>query len=134
MSILPILFGTVGILACGPEDDLTSLAPKDLPPQPPPYVDLLAAPERPTIDAGVLGTAHECGACHKQHFQEWSTSPHANAMGDPVFRALVERSSRQVRFCTQCHSPVATRTGEIAPSSDLAADTGIIATYLGQRR
>jgi hypothetical protein len=48
---------------------------------------------------------------------------HAYAMIDPVYRRLVEERQRDIDglqdpFCTQCHSAIATRGGEIEPGFD----------------
>lgn len=56
-------------------------------------------------------TAASCSQCHPQHYAEWSVSPHAYAMMDPVFNSLhtfiTERTSgTNGDFCIRCHSPV----------------------------
>ncbi|MCB1225971.1 MAG: hypothetical protein KDK99_09205 [Verrucomicrobiales bacterium] len=56
-------------------------------------------------------TAASCSQCHPQHYTEWSVSPHAYAMMDPVFNTLhtfiTERTSgTNGDFCIRCHSPV----------------------------
>jgi hypothetical protein len=56
-------------------------------------------------------TAASCSQCHPDHYAEWSVSPHAYAMMDPVFNSLhtfiTERTSgTNGDFCIRCHSPV----------------------------
>src|SRR6185503_12448207 len=57
------------------------------------------------------GAAAECASCHPNHVREWRISPHAYAMVDPVFHAMVrlaqaETEGKLDQFCTQCHSPL----------------------------
>lgn len=82
--------------------------------------DPLSRPAMPTLSPGSFTSADECGGCHERHLAEWRTSMHRYAMVDPVFRALVYQRQRdfdgeQDQFCTQCHSAIATRGGEIVP-------------------
>jgi hypothetical protein len=77
-------------------------------------------PEEATLSLDSFARARECGECHARHYEEWSSSVHAYAMLDPVFRALVERQREDVGsqrdpFCTQCHSPLGTRSRDIQP-------------------
>lgn len=56
-------------------------------------------------------TAASCSQCHPEHYAEWSVSPHAYAMMDPVFNSLhtfiTERTSgTNGDFCIRCHSAV----------------------------
>lgn len=82
------------------------------------FHDDLSMPEEPTLSVGDFRLAGECGSCHPTHYAEWKTSMHAYAMVDPVFRAMVAVRQRdfdgaQDQFCTQCHSAIGTRGGEI---------------------
>lgn len=68
----------------------------------------------------------ECRACHETHFDEWEMTPHAYALKDPVFKAMVEMGQRQTQgklgqFCVQCHSPVGLATGQTTVSLDSAS-------------
>src|SRR5262245_42452858 len=36
-----------------------------------------------------------CGNCHPDHFEQWRLSPHAYAMRDPVFHAMVRVGQRE---------------------------------------
>ena len=84
------------------------------------FHDPLATPAEPTHSVGSFSSASVCQPCHEAHFAQWKTSMHAYAMIDPVFRALVavrqaDYDGAQDQFCTQCHSAIATRGGEIVP-------------------
>jgi len=87
--------------------------------------DELSMPRRPTVALDSFASAEECGVCHPTHYAEWKTSSHAYAMIDPVFRALVavrqeHYGGTQDMFCVQCHSPIGTRGGDIAPGFEFA--------------
>ncbi len=84
------------------------------------WPDPLSTPTTPTLDVGDFSSASTCKSCHPSHYQEWTGSPHAWAMQDPVFQALVgvrqdAFAGEQDAFCVQCHSSIATRGGEVAP-------------------
>ncbi|MCY1008469.1 multiheme c-type cytochrome [Nannocystis pusilla] len=87
--------------------------------------DALSMPREPTVALDGFASAEQCGLCHEAHYREWSTSGHAYAMSDPVFRAFVavrqeHYGGKQDMFCLQCHSPIGTRGGEIVPGFDFA--------------
>jgi len=55
-----------------------------------------------------------CSSCHPKHYQEWSSSMHAYAADDPLFRAMNRRGQREAQigtFCVNCHAPLAVQTG-----------------------
>jgi hypothetical protein len=59
----------------------------------------------------------DCQRCHPNHVAEWRMSPHAYAMRDPVFHAMVRLGQEQTegkldQFCTQCHTPIGVDDGE----------------------
>lgn len=65
----------------------------------------------------------ECQVCHQQHYEEWQITPHAYAMKDPVFKAMVDLGQRQTagklgQFCVQCHSPTGLATEQTAVTQD----------------
>ncbi|NUO79576.1 hypothetical protein HUU05_05835 [candidate division KSB1 bacterium] len=65
----------------------------------------------------------QCASCHPNHYQEWQSSMHAYAFVDPVFFAMHDRGQQLTggelgQFCTQCHSPIASRSGETPPFFD----------------
>lgn len=94
-------------------------------------VDPLSMPLQPTVQLDHFRSAGDCASCHPKHHDEWSQSRHAFAMIDPVFRALVdlrqkEREGQEDGFCTQCHSAIGVRSGDIQPGfrwNDLAPVT-----------
>ncbi len=82
--------------------------------------DPLSMPANPTLNPDDFEESFTCAPCHPTHADEWATSSHAYAMHDPVFRALVERRQEDLnetedQFCTQCHTAIGTRGGEIPP-------------------
>ncbi|MCB9669586.1 MAG: hypothetical protein H6734_08965 [Alphaproteobacteria bacterium] len=88
------------------------------PPTPEPLNDPISMPLEPTVDLGDFQGAASCEGCHEEHVQEWSTSMHAYAMVDPLFRAIVEvrqadLNGAEDRFCVQCHSAIGTRSGSL---------------------
>lgn len=132
-----LLIGLLALSACG--EQCGPPAPDAGPPlvdggaAADPFHDPLSMPEEPTLFAGNFSKAEQCGQCHARHYEEWRTSMHAYAMVDPVYRALVAVRQRdldgtQDQFCLQCHSPIATRGGEIVDNfrfedlSDIALD------------
>lgn len=88
------------------------------PPQPQPsFYDPLSMPQTPSLSVDSFRSASNCQSCHPQHYAQWTTSRHAYAMKDHVFRALVRLRQQafdgaQDQFCTQCHSAPCARGGE----------------------
>jgi hypothetical protein len=83
-------------------------------------VDDLSMPLEPTLSASDFNSAADCENCHPEHHEQWKTSGHAYAMVDPIFRGLT--TVRQLHlegtedlFCTQCHSAIGSRGGDILP-------------------
>ncbi len=82
--------------------------------------DPLSMPEIPTLKVADFAAATTCKDCHAQQFAEWNGSRHAYAVNDPVWQVLVglrqkAENGLQDRFCTQCHSVLGVRSGEIKP-------------------
>lgn len=101
----------------GPDSEPASKAPPVAVPDP------LSMPAEPTLDPSRFQSAKECARCHPTQYAEWSTSSHAYAMVDPVYRVLVRQrqidlDTEEDQFCTQCHSPIGTRGGECVPGFD----------------
>jgi len=71
-------------------------------------------------DGGLLNpypSARECGACHQQVYQEWSSSNHAYAAISPMFHKFEQRINDLSQgtigyFCMRCHVSVGTALGE----------------------
>jgi len=87
------------------------------------FHDPLSTPEFATHDIADFNSAEDCATCHQTHYEQWSTSIHSYAMIDPVFKALValrqaDFNGEQDQFCTQCHTPIGTRGGEITDGFD----------------
>jgi nitrate/TMAO reductase-like tetraheme cytochrome c subunit len=74
----------------------------------------------PAIDAETLSlypTAAQCGECHKQIYEEWSSSQHAYASISPMFHKFEQKFQQLTQgtvgtFCVRCHQQVGTQLGE----------------------
>ncbi|MCB9662917.1 MAG: hypothetical protein H6732_02310 [Alphaproteobacteria bacterium] len=108
------------VAACTPE-----VVPPDLVDTDDPDAhDALSRPAEPTLSTAGLSGALACSGCHPDHYAAWRTSMHAYAMHDPVFRALqrarvADHEGRQAQFCTQCHTPLGSRDGDVLAHPDL---------------
>lgn len=85
-------------------------------------------PSTPSFSINDFMGADYCGSCHPNHYEQWQDSAHGHAMTDPVFQALVRtmqselgpETMGQERFCTQCHSPIGTRSCDVTPQFEFA--------------
>lgn len=50
-------------------------------------------------------SARECGTCHREAYEEWSSSMHAHAWTDPYFQVDFE-FDRSQQVCLNCHTPL----------------------------
>lgn len=74
----------------------------------------------PAVDEETLSlypTAAQCGACHKQIYEEWRSSQHAYASISPMFHAFEQKFQELTKgtvgtFCVRCHQQVGTQLGE----------------------
>jgi nitrate/TMAO reductase-like tetraheme cytochrome c subunit len=71
----------------------------------------------PSIDETLYPTAAQCGECHKQIYDEWSSSSHANASISPMFHKFEQKFQELTQgtvgtFCVRCHQQVGTQLGE----------------------
>jgi nitrate/TMAO reductase-like tetraheme cytochrome c subunit len=74
----------------------------------------------PVIDEETLSlypTAAQCGQCHQQIYEEWSSSNHAYASISPMFHAFEQKFTQLTQgtvgtFCVRCHQQVGTQLGE----------------------
>jgi nitrate/TMAO reductase-like tetraheme cytochrome c subunit len=62
-------------------------------------------------------TAAQCGECHKQIYEEWSSSQHAYASISPMFHKFEQKFQELTQgtvgtFCVRCHQQVGTQLGE----------------------
>ncbi len=74
----------------------------------------------PAVDEETLSlfpTAEQCGQCHKQIYDEWSSSQHAYSSISPMFHAFEQKFQELTKgtvgtFCVRCHQQVGTQLGE----------------------
>jgi len=74
----------------------------------------------PAVDEATLAlypTAAQCGACHKQIYDEWASSAHAYSSISPMFHAFEQKFQELTKgtvgtFCVRCHQQVGTQLGE----------------------
>lgn len=68
--------------------------------------DMKRAIPHQTVPSGVGGlSAEECGACHREIYEEWKTSIHSQAFTDPFFQSYW-RKDRHIWVCLNCHAPL----------------------------
>jgi len=63
-----------------------------------------------------------CGNCHKEIYAQWQGSMHSNAFQDAFYLKMHEEASKDTdgavdAFCTGCHTPIGTYSGEVPPTS-----------------
>ena len=71
----------------------------------------------PANDESLYPTASQCGECHKQIYEEWSSSQHAYASISPMFHKFEQKFQELTKgtvgtFCVRCHQQVGTQLGE----------------------
>lgn len=64
-----------------------------------------------------------CGGCHADIYDQWKGSMHSSAWKDPVYRALLKKTSdatngKADNFCMGCHTPIGVVTGEAKVSGE----------------
>ncbi len=69
------------------------------------------------IDETLYPTAAQCGECHKQIYEEWSSSQHAYASISPMFHKFEQKFQELTQgtvgtFCVRCHQQAGTQLGE----------------------
>jgi len=69
------------------------------------------------VDLSLYPTASQCGECHKQIYEEWSSSQHAYASISPMFHKFEQKFQSLTQgtvgtFCVRCHQQVGTQLGE----------------------
>ena len=69
------------------------------------------------IDETLFPTASQCGECHKQIYDEWSSSQHAYASISPMFHKFEQKFQDLTQgtvgtFCVRCHQQIGTQLGE----------------------
>ncbi len=68
-------------------------------------------------DETLYPTAAQCGECHKQIYEEWSSSNHAYASISPMFHKFEQKFQELTQgtvgtFCVRCHQQAGTQLGE----------------------
>ena len=68
-------------------------------------------------DETLYPTAAQCGECHKQIYDEWSSSQHAYAAISPMFHKFEQKFQELTQgtvgtFCVRCHQQAGTQLGE----------------------
>lgn len=63
-----------------------------------------------------------CGKCHQEIFAQWQGSMHSNAFQDKFYLKMHEEASKDTdgaidAFCTRCHTPIGTLSGEVPPTT-----------------
>ena len=71
----------------------------------------------PLSNETLYPTAAQCGECHKQIYDEWSSSQHAYASISPMFHKFEQKFQELTKgtvgtFCVRCHQQVGTQFGE----------------------
>ena len=69
------------------------------------------------FDASLYPTAAQCGECHTQIYEEWSSSQHAYASISPMFHKFEQKFQELTQgtvgtFCVRCHQQAGTQLGE----------------------
>lgn len=69
------------------------------------------------FDESLFPTAAECGECHEQIYDEWSSSQHAYASISPMFHKFEQKFQELTQgtvgtFCVRCHQQAGTQLGE----------------------
>jgi hypothetical protein len=75
----------------------------------------------PAIEDGRITPSVVCGTCHRDIYQMWRSSAHAEAMEDVVFfeayRETEARDAATARLCLGCHAPLT----QVSPDPALSA-------------
>lgn len=76
-----------------------------------------SAHNAPAAADSLYPTAAQCGECHKQIYDEWSSSNHAYASISPMFHKFEQKFQDLTQgtvgtFCVRCHQQVGTQLGE----------------------
>lgn len=79
--------------------------------------DANKGPHAARADEALYPTAAQCGECHKQIYEEWSSSQHAYASISPMFHKFEQKFQSLTQgtvgtFCVRCHQQAGTQLGE----------------------
>ena len=77
----------------------------------------LLKPASANYDPSLYPTAAQCGECHTQIYNEWSSSQHAYASISPMFHKFEQKFQELTQgtvgtFCVRCHQQAGTQLGE----------------------
>ena len=89
--------------------------------------------EPDSIGPGTFESPGSC-TCHGDQLKQWSTSMHANAWTDPVYRLMLDRATADIgelaqSYCVGCHAPAGLATGSIDEEGRDPATNGITCTF-----
>lgn len=86
-------------------------------------------PRTPVINPSELGlsglSAKDCGACHTEIYEEWSSSVHAAAWWDPQFQAELNKDPEVGWLCLNCHTPVANQQEQLVLSTEIRSPDSV---------
>ena len=104
-SALLSLFSGGVLSGCGGDEPVPASGPAT----PAPGTPAPATPGSPVpaAEGPVFVSAAQCGACHKEIYEEWKASWHGQAMTDPHFLRLSDGLKQEE--CIRCHAPVPLR-------------------------
>jgi len=75
--------------------------------------DIKHAIPHQAVPEGVASlSAEACGVCHREIYDEWKTSIHAQAYDDPLFQAYW-RKDKHIWVCLNCHTPLQNQQPEV---------------------
>ena len=77
----------------------------------------LLKPASVNYDPSLYPTAAQCGECHVEIYEEWSSSQHAYASISPMFHKFEQKFQELTQgtvgtFCVRCHQQAGTQLGE----------------------
>jgi len=63
-----------------------------------------------------------CGGCHTDIYAQWQGSMHSNSFQDKLYLSMHDEASKDTNgsvdaYCTFCHTPIGTMSGEVPPTS-----------------
>jgi hypothetical protein len=79
------------------------------------------------LDIASFDPPEVCMGCHPEIYRQWKGSMHSNAWRDPIYLALMRRSSQATKgltdnLCIGCHTPIGLTTGEASPAGEKMGD------------
>lgn len=118
MKSLFAVFAVLSLLAisltaaasCGDQKATTTGGPSEFPP----------ITVTPIFKSADYTQPETCGTCHAEIYRQWSGSMMNFAFEDALYRGMHEQGGRETggatdTFCSACHSPIGTFSGEVPP-------------------